>query len=73
MSPRKQLATGTGDMLLLLYSVGDHVELAAHTDHWAAGDRFGQVVSIGCRYVHVALERSGRTVKVVPENIRTTP
>ena len=63
MSPRKQHATGTGDLLLLLYAVGDQVALA--------DGRSGQVVSIGLRYVHVALP-GGQTLKVAPENIVQT-
>jgi hypothetical protein len=30
------------------------------TDAWAAGDRYGAVVKVDTRYVHVRMDRSGR-------------
>lgn len=62
--------SGTGDLLLLLYSPGDRVELAPHTELWARGERFGTVAPVeSLRFVHVTLDRSGKTVRVAPENI----
>lgn len=56
------------DLLLELFHVGDRIELAPHLDRWMMGDRFGEVVSIGRRYLHVKLDVSGDTINVVPEN-----
>lgn len=57
------------DLLLEQFTVGDRVELHPATDRWMRGDRFGTVVKLGRRYVHVAMDRSGQTVKVAPENV----
>ena len=56
------------DLLLLTFTVGDRVELAPHLDRWMMGDRFGEIVKIGRRYLHVQLDRSDKTINVVPEN-----
>jgi len=57
------------DLLLLPFNVGDRVELAPHLDRWMMGDRFGEIVKIGRRYLHVKLDVSGKVLNVVPENI----
>jgi len=58
-----------GNLLLDQFAVGDRVELAPHLDRWMMGDRFGEVVKIGRFYLHVHMDRSGKTCRVVPENI----
>jgi hypothetical protein len=55
------------DLLLLTFTVSDRIELAPHLDRWMMGDRFGEIVSIGRRYLHVQMD-SGKTINVVPEN-----
>jgi hypothetical protein len=57
------------DLLLLTFNVGDRIELAPHLTRSAMGDRFGEIVSIGRRYLHVEMDVSGKTVNVVPENV----
>lgn len=57
------------DLLLEQFAVGDRVELHPATDRWMRGDRFGTVVKLGRRYVHVALDRSGDTRQFSPENV----
>lgn len=57
------------DLLLEQFTVGDRVELHPATDRWMRGDRFGTVVKLGRRYVHVALDRSGDTRQFSPENV----
>lgn len=59
------------DLLLLMFNVGDRVELAPHLDRWMMGDRFGEIVKIGRRYLQVKLDVSGKVINVVPENIRS--
>jgi hypothetical protein len=49
--------------------VGQRVELHPATDAWMMGDRFGVVVKIGRKYVHVKLDRSGRTIPFLPKNV----
>lgn len=36
------------------------VELAPHLDAWMAGDRFGNVVKVTDKRIHVRMDRSGR-------------
>ena len=50
-------------------AIGDRVELHPATDAWMFGDRFGEVATIGRKYVHVKMDRSGRTLRVAPHNI----
>lgn len=45
------------------------VELHPATDAWMRGDRYGIVASVGRKYVHVKMDRSGRTLPVLPRNI----
>lgn len=57
------------NLLLSQYNVGDRVELHSATDAWMAGDRYGEVKKIGRFYLHIKMDRSGKTRKVVPENV----
>jgi hypothetical protein len=50
-------------------SIDDRVELHPATDAWMFGDRYGVVVTIGRKYVHVKMDRSGRTLRLVPTNV----
>lgn len=45
------------------------VELSPATDAWMMGDRFGEVIRVGTKYLHVKMDRSGRTLKVSPANV----
>lgn len=47
-------------------SIGRRVELAPHLDAWMAGDRYGVVVKVGRKYHYVKMDRSGRTLCVLP-------
>jgi len=51
------------------FNVGMRVELHPATDQWMMGDRFGDVVKVGRKLVHVKMDRSGRTLKAIPEHI----
>lgn len=63
---------------------GTRVELHPATDHWMRGDRYGEIVGVGkfvwyvdrttgetlrFRPYHVRLDKSGKIVKVHPENL----
>lgn len=50
---------------------GQRVQMHPATDAWMQGDRYGQVTGIGRAYVHVLMDRSGRTLKVRPKNLLT--
>ena len=51
------------------FQAGMRVELHPATDAWMMGDRYGDVVKVGRKLVHVQMDRSGRTRKVHPRNI----
>jgi|688.fasta_scaffold199776_6 hypothetical protein len=57
------------DLLLEQFTAGERVELHPATDRRMRGDRFGTVVKLGRRYVHVALDVSGQTRQFAPENV----
>lgn len=57
------------DYILADFRQGDRIELSPATDAWMAGDRFGDVVLVGRDYVHVKMDRSGKTRKISPSNI----
>lgn len=40
------------------------VEIPAHFDSWARGDRFGAVVKVTRTHTHVRLDRSGRMIRI---------
>ena len=56
-------------MQLADFKIGDSVELHPGTDRWMRGDRFGAVVKIGRKHLHVKMDVSGQTIRVHPDNI----
>ena len=58
-----------GNLLLEQFAVGDRIELAPHLDRWMMGDRYGEIVKIGGRFLHVLMDRTDKIVYVVPENV----
>lgn len=58
-----------GNLLLEQFHIGDRIELAPHLDRWMMGDRYGEIVKIGSRFLHVLMDASGKTLHVVPENV----
>lgn len=53
----------------LIVKVGDRVESHPATDAWIRGDRFGEIVKIGRKYIHVQMDRSGRVRRFIPQNV----
>ena len=53
-----------------LARVGQVVEIHPGTDTWMRGDRFGEVVKLGRKWVHVRFYVSGRTLQVHPIRLR---
>ena len=51
------------------FKLGDRVELHPALDRWMRGDRFGAVVGIGRKFLKVRMDRSGRTIPLLPENV----
>ena len=48
-------------------NVNDRVQLHPATDAWMRGDRYGVIVKLGRKYVHVRMDRSGKTRKITPD------
>jgi hypothetical protein len=51
------------------FSVGDRIQLHPATDAWMRGDRFGQIRKITQKFYHVAMDGSGRVLRVPPHDI----
>lgn len=51
------------------FDEGMRVELSPATDAWMMGDRFGVVVRVGRRLVHVKMDRSRRVRKLAPQYV----
>lgn len=50
---------------------GTRVELHPATDAWMRGDRYGTVVGVGRKYVHVRMDRSSLVRRVLPWMVST--
>lgn len=55
------------------FAPGERVQLHPSTDAWMAGDRFGTVAKVGRKYVHVHMDTSGQTRKVMPDLLEHAP
>ena len=51
------------------YRVGDRVELHPGTDAWMMGMRFGNVVKVGRKLIHIKMDVTGRTLRAAPTNV----
>jgi len=51
------------------FKVNDRVQLHPATDAWIFGDKFGTVVKIGRKKIHVKMDRSGKIRRVTPDLI----
>ena len=51
------------------YRIGDRVQIHPATDAWMRGDRYGEIVKVGRTLVHVKMDRSGRTLRLHPQNV----
>jgi hypothetical protein len=51
------------------FRVGERVQLHPGTDRWMMGDRYGEVVKVTREYVHVKLDKSGKTMKFSENNL----
>ena len=56
-------------MTLNDFHVGDRVQLSPACDRWMMGDRFGEVVAIGRVLLKVHMDRSGKTIDIIPDRI----
>ena len=51
------------------WMLGERVELHPGTDAWMRGDRYGEVVGVGRKWLRVLMDWSGRTLRVSPDRI----
>jgi hypothetical protein len=51
------------------FRVGQHVQLHPATPRAAIGDRFGKVVKLGRKLVHVKMDVSGHTLRLHPDKL----
>src|SRR5215831_12261189 len=59
------------DCVLADFTVSARVESHPATDAWIMGDRYGTVVKVGRKLVHVKMDRSGRVRRFAPRNLLT--
>ena len=52
------------------FKVGDRVQLSPTTDRWMMGDRYGEVVRVGRVLLQVHLDKSGKTIDIIPDRIQ---
>jgi hypothetical protein len=51
------------------FILNQRVQAHPATDTWMRGDRYGTVKKIGRRYIHVLMDRSGRTIRFDIDNL----
>ncbi len=51
------------------FSIGTRIEIHPATNRWMMGDRYGEVKTIGRKVLQVQMDRSGKTIRVHPDNI----
>lgn len=51
------------------FAEGERVQMHPVTDSWMRGDRCGTVMSLGVSFLMVRLDKSGKTVRVSPDDI----
>ena len=51
------------------FKIGDRIQLHPAMDLWMAGARYGDVVNLGSKLVHVQLDKLKRQTRVYPKDI----
>jgi hypothetical protein len=51
------------------FVVGNRVELHPACDRWMRGDRYGVIVHVGRKLVHVKMDKSEHLARLHPKNI----
>jgi hypothetical protein len=51
------------------FVVGNRVELHPATNRWMMGDRYGTIVHVGRKLVHVKMDKSEHLARLHPKNI----
>ena len=54
-------------LIIGAHAVGMRVELHPGMDAWMAGDRYGTIVKVTRQRIHVRLDKSGRTLRLLPD------
>jgi hypothetical protein len=52
------------------FKIGDRVALHPASDMWMRGAKFGEVVKVGRKLVHVNLDAINRVVRLHPINLK---
>lgn len=50
-----------------MFNIGDRIQMHPATDAWMKGDRYGIVVKVTKRSIHIELD-SGRVIRVASNN-----
>jgi hypothetical protein len=53
------------------FIVGNRVQLHPASDRWMRGDRYGTVVHVGRKLVHIKMDVSQQVAKMHPNNVMT--
>ena len=51
------------------FYVGQRVELHPGMDAWMRGDRYGEIAKIGREKIHVKMDKSRRTLRIMPDHL----
>jgi hypothetical protein len=51
-------------------NVGTRVQIHAASARWMMGDRYGEITKIGRKFVSVKLDKSGKTIKSLPDQLQ---
>jgi ribosomal protein L21E len=62
-------STKDGGRVLGEFAIGERVQLHPAMDAWMQGDRYGEVRGWSAYRVLVLMDKSGRTLKVYPDNL----
>jgi len=52
------------------YTIGQRIQTHPATDQWMMGDRYGEVVKIGRKYIHVKMDKTGKILKFLPRYLQ---
>jgi hypothetical protein len=60
------MATSRGKGIVDARLVGTRVQAHPATDAWMMGNRYGEIVKVGSKLVHVKMDKSGKVLRFTP-------
>jgi hypothetical protein len=57
------------DSRVLFLEIGMRIELHPACDAWMMGDRYGEIIKLGKKWIHLKMDRSGKIRKIGYGNI----